>query len=135
MWEMNLLIFWSLCRTNQCVKVSTFVWRLLNNRLPTKDNLMARGTVYQVSSLCIGEYGKEEYSSHLFFECPIFGTMQVAYLGGQESKAHFQMLRKLMLENLESQVALMGSIVSSLISFGQHCLSFVESEKSYSFLS
>jgi hypothetical protein len=53
-------------------KVSCMVWRLLQNRLATRDNLCRRGVIGHGSSLCVGECGREETTNHLFFECPKF---------------------------------------------------------------
>jgi hypothetical protein len=33
-------------------KVSLFVWRLLRNRIPTRDNLVRRNIIQQTGSLC-----------------------------------------------------------------------------------
>jgi hypothetical protein len=51
-------------------KLSTLVWRLLQNRLPTKKNLMKRGISFNSSVLCVGVCGKAETENHLFFNCP-----------------------------------------------------------------
>jgi hypothetical protein len=44
--------------------VSLFTWRLLNNRLPTKDNLIRREILHGDSTLCFGACGKEKTLSH-----------------------------------------------------------------------
>ena len=46
------------------LKVSIFVWRLLHNRIPRKDNLVHRGIIHQ--------YDNSEYVNHLFFGCKFF---------------------------------------------------------------
>ncbi|MCH81942.1 cytochrome P450 [Trifolium medium] len=60
------------------LKVSLFMWRLLNNRLPTKDNLIRREILDGDSALCSGACGKEETLSHLFFDCDFFGAIWYA---------------------------------------------------------
>lgn len=54
------------------LKVSCLVWRLFQNRLATRDNLSKRGVLDQNSIQCVGDCGREESVSHLFFECPLF---------------------------------------------------------------
>jgi hypothetical protein len=49
------------------IKVSIFVWWLLNNRLPSKENLVCRGILTGDLAQCIGACGKEEYINHLIF--------------------------------------------------------------------
>jgi len=49
-------------------KVTTFAWRLLNDRLPTKDNLR-RKHVELNDHLCPFCSSVEESASHLFFHC------------------------------------------------------------------
>jgi hypothetical protein len=51
------------------LKVSLFAWRLLNNRLPTKDNLIRRGMTHLDSILCTSGCGVAETSNHLFLGC------------------------------------------------------------------
>ncbi|XP_019460146.1 PREDICTED: uncharacterized protein LOC109359906 [Lupinus angustifolius] len=47
---------------------SFIAWRLLNNKMPTDDNLKRRGCVMaSICSLCNKE---EETATHLFFNCP-----------------------------------------------------------------
>jgi hypothetical protein len=53
-------------------KVSCLVWRLFQNRVATKDNLIKRGVLDQSSSQCGRGCGFNELVSHLFFKCPIF---------------------------------------------------------------
>ncbi|CAJ2629018.1 unnamed protein product [Trifolium pratense] len=53
-------------------KVSCLVWRLLQNKIATKDNLFRRGVIGQGSLMCCSGCGTEESVFHLFFECPIF---------------------------------------------------------------
>jgi len=48
------------------LKVSLFVWRLLMNPIPTKDNLRGRGVVTNNYCRCIGGCDMVEDSNHLF---------------------------------------------------------------------
>jgi len=52
-------------------KVSLFVWRLLRNRLPTKDNLIRRRVIQAPDTACAYGCGELETSNHLFLECEI----------------------------------------------------------------
>jgi hypothetical protein len=49
------------------LNVSLFAWRLLNNRLPLKDNLINHGMVHLNSLLCVGGCEVAETSNHLLF--------------------------------------------------------------------
>jgi hypothetical protein len=49
------------------LKVSVFVWRMLRNRLPTKENLCIRGIVFRDAQLCVGGCGQRQSVTHLFF--------------------------------------------------------------------
>jgi hypothetical protein len=51
------------------LKVSLYAWRLLNNRLPTKDNLIHRGMTRLDLILCTDGCGVAETSNHLFLGC------------------------------------------------------------------
>jgi len=42
------------------LKVVVFAWRLFRNRLPTKDNLVRRGVLYNGSCLCVTGCGDLE---------------------------------------------------------------------------
>ena len=52
-----------------------FIWRLLHNRLPTKDNLLRRGAIHHDDTLCVGGCGCPETLHHLFCRCDIFGRV------------------------------------------------------------
>jgi len=56
-------------------KVSLFVWRLLRNRLPTKDNLMQRHVLHQSHMDCISGCGATETATHLFLHSDIFCSL------------------------------------------------------------
>lgn len=53
------------------LKVTTFVWKLMQNRVPTKDNLIKRGTLRDTESICPACSQMEESANHLFFECDV----------------------------------------------------------------
>ncbi|KAL5129832.1 putative ribonuclease H protein [Glycine soja] len=50
-------------------KASIFAWRLIRDRLPTKDNLRRR-QIQMNDTMCPFCRSKEEKASHLFFDCP-----------------------------------------------------------------
>jgi hypothetical protein len=52
-------------------KVPLFVWRLLRNRLPTKDNLMRRRVIQATDTACAYGCGDSESANHLLLECEI----------------------------------------------------------------
>jgi len=52
-------------------KVSMFVWRLLRNRVPTKDNLAHRGVLPTTDTTCVAGCGITETTQHLFLQCNI----------------------------------------------------------------
>jgi hypothetical protein len=45
------------------------MWRLLNNRLSTKDNLIRCGIQNEDSAMCSDACGKEETLLHLLLDC------------------------------------------------------------------
>jgi hypothetical protein len=57
------------------LKMSIFVWRLVQNKLPTKDNLVRRGMTHLSSLLCFGDCGNNESSKQLFFEYDVFSNL------------------------------------------------------------
>ena len=56
-------------------KVSIFAWRLLRNRLPTKDNLVRRQILHHDDTVCVTVCGSIETADHLFFTCDIFSRV------------------------------------------------------------
>jgi hypothetical protein len=54
------------------LKVSIFAWRLLRNRLPTKDNLCVRGVIPHDNQHCVFGCGDVETAQHLFRSCPFY---------------------------------------------------------------
>jgi hypothetical protein len=57
------------------LNVVLFVWRLLRDRLPTKDNLYRRHVIGSDDRSCVGGCGEVETSSHLLLHCNFFGTV------------------------------------------------------------
>jgi hypothetical protein len=55
--------------------MSTLAWRLFLKRLPTKENLIRRGIMLNSSALCVGGCGNPETEEHLFFNCPMLGSV------------------------------------------------------------
>jgi hypothetical protein len=56
-------------------KVSIFAWRLLRDRLPTKDNLVTRGILPTAAHLCVSGCGEAESARHLLLSCTTFGSL------------------------------------------------------------
>jgi hypothetical protein len=56
-------------------KVSIFAWRFINDRLPIKLNLFARGCLRNDFLLCSVGCDAIEDIHHLFLNCPIFGAV------------------------------------------------------------
>jgi len=59
------------------LKVSLFVWRLLRNRLPTKDNLLRRHVIYANDLAYVTGCGATETATHLFIVCDLAHTLWV----------------------------------------------------------
>ncbi|GAU21589.1 hypothetical protein TSUD_131730 [Trifolium subterraneum] len=57
------------------LKVSILAWRLLRNRLPTKDNLANRGIITLEAQSCVAGCGALESAQHLFISCSTFGSL------------------------------------------------------------
>jgi len=57
------------------LKVSILAWRLLRDRLHTKNNLANRGVIPLEARLCITGCGHVEDVNHLFLSCPTFGAL------------------------------------------------------------
>jgi len=57
------------------LKVSILAWRLLRDRLPTKNNLLRRGILQQTDIQCVMGCSVEETVPHVFFHCSFFGTL------------------------------------------------------------
>jgi len=52
-------------------KVSLFVWRLLRNRLPSKDNLLRQNILHVNDLACVTGCGASESAKHLFLDCDL----------------------------------------------------------------
>jgi len=61
-------VFTLLWQVNAAPKALITAWRILLGRLPTYDNLIRRGMVFN-SSLCVFCKASEESSQHLFLDC------------------------------------------------------------------
>ena len=48
------------------LKASVFVWRLLHNILPTKDNLVRRSVLSQDDTVCVRIWGLRKNSASVF---------------------------------------------------------------------
>jgi len=57
------------------LKVSSFAWRLLRDRLPTKLNLVRQGLLTAAAARCIAGCGHDESVTHLFLHCDTFGLL------------------------------------------------------------
>jgi hypothetical protein len=56
-------------------KVSLFVWRLLRDRLPTKDNLARRQVIQATDTTCPADCGYLKTARHLFLGCNILSSI------------------------------------------------------------
>jgi len=73
------------------LKVTVLAWRLLRDRLPTKDNLASRGIIPMEARLCVTGCSFVEDVTHMFLTCPFFGalwSMVRAWLGVDEVDSH-----------------------------------------------
>jgi hypothetical protein len=57
------------------LKVFIFAWRLLRDRLPTKNHLLRRGIINGEAVMCVTGCGMAETASHLFIHCATFGSL------------------------------------------------------------
>ncbi|CAI8586614.1 unnamed protein product [Vicia faba] len=62
------------------LKVSVLVWRLWQNKILTRDNLIKRGTLDEAHNSCPFGCEKEENANHIFFECPFAASTWSAIL-------------------------------------------------------
>jgi hypothetical protein len=60
-----------ICHKQVPLKVFVLAWRLLRNRVPTKDNLAQRNIISHDSQLCVTECGGLETAQHLFLSCHV----------------------------------------------------------------
>ena len=59
-------------------KVSLLVWRLLRNKLPTKDNLLRQGVINGAASTCAAGCEASETTLHLFLNCDVSNGLWAA---------------------------------------------------------
>jgi len=52
-----------------------FVWRLLRDRVPTKDNLFHYRIISVGDQMCVSGCGQSELASHQFLDCSFFGAL------------------------------------------------------------
>jgi len=84
-------------------KVSLMVWRLLSNRLPTKQNLVKRGIFLLTDGTCVTGCDDIESATHLFLHCNTFSvlwTLVRSWLGifsvpSGEFRHHFTQFTKM----------------------------------------
>jgi hypothetical protein len=57
------------------LKFSILAWRLLRDRLPTKNNLVWRGILQVEAARCVAGCGFDEPTSRLFIHCDMFGSL------------------------------------------------------------
>jgi hypothetical protein len=57
------------------LKISIFAWRLLQNRLPTRSNLVDRGIITDADVGCLTSCGGMETSQHLFITCDFYNSL------------------------------------------------------------
>jgi len=57
------------------LKVSILAWRLLRNRLPTRQNLVHRGILPDIGDGCLLGCGSVETAHHLFISCDFYGSL------------------------------------------------------------
>jgi len=56
-------------------KTSLFTWCLLQDRIPTKSNLVRRRVLQPTHNMCVGRCGNIETTDHLFIGCNVFGSV------------------------------------------------------------
>lgn len=56
-------------------KVSLFAWRLLQDRVATRTNLVRRYVLQAADNFCVGGCGIPETVDHLFIQCTSFGRV------------------------------------------------------------
>ena len=56
-------------------KASLFAWRLLQDRIPTRSNLVRRHALQPTDIVCVGGCGFSETAYHLFIGCDVFGSV------------------------------------------------------------
>ncbi|XP_024628914.1 uncharacterized protein [Medicago truncatula] len=85
------------------LKVSLLVWRLLRNRIPTKDNLALRGVLSSTDMACALGCVCNETVNHLFLQCTlstdlwavICNWLGISFVLDGELRHHFQQFTKM----------------------------------------
>jgi len=57
------------------LKISILAWRLLRDKLPTKNNLVRRGIIQVEAARCVVGCGNDESATHLFIHCDMYGSL------------------------------------------------------------
>jgi len=57
------------------LKVSILTWRLLHDRLLTKNNLLNRGIISVTDTYCSAGCGQLESAQHMFLHCASFAKI------------------------------------------------------------
>jgi len=57
------------------LKVSILAWRLLRNRLPTKENSVMPGIIPHDSRFCVTRCEATKSAHHVFLSCPYFASL------------------------------------------------------------
>jgi hypothetical protein len=71
--DRNLVV--DVCHRFISTKVSIFVWRLLRNRLSTRDNLVRRNIIQSPASICPVGCDVQESARHLFMESAVSNSL------------------------------------------------------------
>jgi len=64
------------------LKVSMFIWRLLRNRLPTKDNLIRRMVLHQEDTAFVGGCGSSETAVHFILCVTSLAACGTSFISG-----------------------------------------------------
>lgn len=54
--------------------MSLFAWRLLQDRIPTRSNLVRQHVLQSIDNVCVSGCGSAETTDHLFRGCDLFGS-------------------------------------------------------------
>ena len=85
------------------LKVSLLVWRLLRNRIPTKDNLALRGALSLTDTSCALGCDCNETVNHLFLQCTlstdlwalVWNWLGISFVHVGELRKHFLQFTKM----------------------------------------
>jgi len=67
-------VFYEVWHKLVLTKVSLFAWRLLQDRIPTRSNLVRRHVLQSVDNVYVNGCGSSETTDHLFWGCDLFGS-------------------------------------------------------------